>query len=160
MKRLIAAAFLLGATTVSHAEAPGGPDCGWGNLLFEGQQGLGPHLLAGTTNGSSGNASFGMTLNTNGCSTSGALSYSGDALVWFDDVMEEYSTDVARGDGDALEAVAVMIGVAPEDREHFGQVMHEHFATLFPSVDVTPAQVLESMTVVMRDDETLSAYVG
>ena len=160
MKRLIAIAVLAGAGSVAHAEAPGGPNCGWGNLLFAGQSGLVPHMVAGTTNGSSGNATFGMTLGTNGCSVDGALTYSGDALVWFDRVLEEYSTDVARGEGDALDAVAVMVGVAPEHREHFGTVMHENFATLFPSIDATPAEVLDSMVVVMRDDPTLSAYVG
>ena len=159
MKRLIAAAVLAGTGSLAHAVAPGGPDCGWGNMLFEGQSGIVPHFLAGTTNGSSGNGTFGMTLETNGCSTQGTLTYGGDAMVWFDQVIEEYSTDVARGEGDALEAVAVMIGVAPEHRDHFGAVMHENFAVLFPSVDVTPAEVLDSMALVMREDATLSAYV-
>ena len=160
MKRFLAAAALLGTGSLAHAVSPGGPGCGWGNMLFEGQSGIVPHFLAATTNGSTYNASLGMTLETNGCSTQGALTYGGDAMVWFDQVIEEYSTDVARGEGDALEAVAVMIGVAPEHRDHFGTVMHENFATLFPSVDVTPDEVLNSMALVMRDDETLSAYVA
>ena len=159
MKRSIAAAALLSVGSLAQAEAPGGPGCGWGNMLFAGQAGIVPHFLAATTNGSSGNGSFGMTLETNGCSTQGVLSYGGDAMVWFDQVIEEYSTDVARGEGDALEAVAVMIGVAPEHRDHFGSVMHENFAALFPNVDVTPDEVLNVMASVMRDDATLSAYV-
>ena len=42
-------------------------------------------------------------------------------MVWFDQVIDEYSTDVAQGGGDAMNAVAVMFGIAPEHREHFGE---------------------------------------
>jgi hypothetical protein len=38
-------------------------------MLFEGQRGTPAHFLASTTNGTSGNATFGMTSGTNGCST-------------------------------------------------------------------------------------------
>ena len=160
MKKALGTALLLAVASASHAEAPGGPDCGWGNMLLAGQSGLGSHLSASFVNGTSGNATFGMTLGTNGCSVDGTLTYGGDAMVWFDQVIDEYSTDVAQGSGDALNAVAVMMGVAPEDRGHFGQVMHENFAALFPAPEVTSQDVLDAMVVVMREDETLAPYVA
>jgi len=155
----MATALLLAAAPGAQAEAPGGPDCGWGNMLLAGNSGLGSHLSASLINGTSGNATFGMTLGTNGCSVDGQLTYGGDAMVWFDQVIDEYSTDVAQGEGDALNAVAVMFGVAPEHREHFGSVMHANFATLFPDSEVTSQQVLDAMVGVMREDLTLSSYV-
>ena len=159
MKKVLGTTLLLALASTAQAEAPGGPDCGWGNMLLSGQSGLGSHLSASLINGTSGNATFGMTLGTNGCSVDGTLTYGGDAMVWFDQVIDEYSTDVAQGEGDALNAVAVMFGVAPEHREHFGSVMHANFDNLFPSSEVTAQQVLDAMLVVMGEDATLSTYV-
>jgi hypothetical protein len=160
MKKILVSAILMGASSVALADAAGGPNCGWGNMLLEGSTGLGPHLSATFINGTSGNATFGMTLGTNGCSVDGALTYGGDKMVWFDQILDEYSTDVATGDGEALKAVAVMFGVEPEHRQHFGDVMHENFTTLFPSQDVTSQEVLDSMLGVMQADKTLAMYVG
>jgi len=160
MKKLLMSSILLSASTGAMAVAPGGPDCGWGNMLLEGQNGLGIHLAATLTNGTSGNGTFGMTFGTNGCSTDGALTYGGNALVWLDDIMDEYSTDVAMGDGEALKAVAVMLGIEQNDRDHFGAVMHENFDTLFPSTTVTSQEVLDSMIALMADDQRLQRYVG
>lgn len=101
-----------------------------------------------------------MTFGTNGCSTDGALTYGGDALVWFDDIIDEYSTDVAQGEGEALEAVAVMLGIGHQDRQLFADVMHANFATLFPTTEVTSQEVLDSTIALMAQDETLKHYVG
>ena len=43
-------------------------------MLFKGQRGVATHVVAATTNGTSGNNTFGMTTGTNGCHTNGALS--------------------------------------------------------------------------------------
>lgn len=160
MKKLLLSTALLGFSTFAIADAPGGPGCGWGNLLLEGQSGMVAHFGATTTNGTSGNATFGMTLGTNGCSVDGALTYGGNSLVWFDNVLDEYSTDVAQGQGETLNAVAVMIGVEQQDREKFGQLMHENFANLFPNTAVSSQEVMDSMVALMSKDPTLNKYVG
>ena len=160
MKKILAGAFLLACSSTSFADAPGGPNCGWGNMLLEGKTGLVNHMFALTTNGTSGNATFGMTFGTNGCSVEGPLTYGGDSMVWFDGILDEYSTAVALNQGEALEAVAVMIGVEPTDRARFNDVMHENFALLFPTTETTSQEVLNSMVAVMAEDETLKKYVG
>lgn len=160
LKTLLVSGAMLGMSSAAMAEAPGGPDCGWGNMLLVGSSGLGPHLGATITNGTSGNNTIGMTLGTNGCSVDGALTYGGNSLVWFDQILDEYSTDVATGEGEALNAVAVMFGVEPAHRDHFGDVMHENFAQLFPTQNVTSQEVVDSMVVVMKNDPTLAGYVG
>jgi len=159
LTRIIGATLLVCSSTAI-ADAPGGPNCGWGNMILEGKTGLANHMFALTTNGTSGNATFGMTFGTNGCSVEGPLTYGGDSMVWFDGILDEYSTDVALGNGEALEAVAVMIGVQTEDRAHFNEVMHENFALLFPSIDATAQDVMNSMVIVMAEDEKLNKYVG
>jgi hypothetical protein len=158
MKRQLLAIALLGVSSATYAVAPGGPDCGWGNMLFDGKSGGGNHIIASTTNGTSGNATFGMTSGTNGCSTDGTLTYGGNAWVDASEIMDEFSEDVARGHGDALDAVAVMIGVEQQDRETFALVMHENFTTIFPNENVTAEEVMTSVNNVMKNDEHLAKY--
>ena len=158
MKRIIAAAVLLGACTSALAEAPGGPNCGWGNMLMDGDSGLGSHVIASLTNGTSGNATFGMTTGTNGCSSDGKLTYGGKSLVGA--VMDEFGEDVARGDGEALSAVAVAMGIEEQDRALFKSVMHENFSTLFPSEKVTAEQVSDTIVTLMRSNAQLAHYVS
>ena len=99
-----------------------------------------------------------MTTGTNGCATTGTLSYGGQSVV--SSIMDEFSEDVARGEGDALDTVAVVYGVDVQDRDTFAKVMHENFTTLFPSEDVTAEEMMASIEEVMKSDATLSKYVA
>lgn len=160
MKKLWLSAILLAVSGAASAVSPGGPNCGWGNMLFEGESGLAPHFLASTTNGTSGNKTFGMTSGTNGCSVKGTLTYGGENLLAQAGVMEEVAHDMAVGHGQALTALAVAMGVDPGDRAYFSAVMHDHFNTIFPRPDVTAQQVRRNIVHVMRGNSTLSAYVS
>lgn len=156
MKNLATGTLLLLASSSAFAVAPGGGGCGWGNALFEGKSGPAPHVLAVTTNGTSGNNTFGMTTGTNGCDVSGKIGYSGQSMLAA--VMDEFSEDVAKGEGEALTAVSVAMGVQPEDREKFAQLTHDNFSKLFPNQDVTAEQVYNSIQQVMKSDSQLSKY--
>ncbi len=158
MKKIIAGLILASASSVSMAEAPGGPNCGWGNMLFEGQSGLGSHIMASITNGTSGNNTFGMTFGTNGCATDGTLSYGGKSMV--SSIMGEFSEDVAAGEGDAMDTVAVIYGVEKQDRNTFAKVMHENFAVIFPNEDVTADEMMASIEKAMKADTTLAKYIA
>lgn len=160
MKKVVLAALLLGSSMSAQAVAPGGPGCGWGNMLFEGHAGLPVHLLATIVNGTSGNATFGMTSGTNGCDTSGALTYGGQSLLAMEGVMEEVAQDMAVGEGEALTALAVSMGIAEQDRSRFNALMHENFAAIFPNQDVTAEQVMGNIVAVMRQDQELASYLS
>ena len=160
MKKVLIASAFLAASSASFAVAPGGPNCGWGNMLFSGQSGLPAHLVASITNGTSGNASFGMTSGTNGCSANGTLTYGGKSMVNLGQIMDEFSEDVAMGDGEALTAVAVSMGIAEEDRALFKQTLHSNFDSLFPAANVDAEAVMGSIVGLMKQDATLSKYVS
>ncbi len=161
MKKIIAGLILISASSVSsmaNAGAAGGDGgCGWGNALFKGSEGMPSHVIAGITNAFLGNNTFGMTSGTNGCSTTGKLSYGGEAVI--SSIMDEFSEDVARGEGDAMDTVAVVYGIEKQDRATFAKVMHENFAVLFPSEDVTAGDMMASIEEVMKADATLSKYI-
>lgn len=126
--------------------------------FFEGKSGLPVHLLATIVNGTSGNATFGMTSGTNGCSTDGALTYNGSSLLSMNGVLEEVAHDVAMGEGEALTALSVSMGVEAQDREHFNAVLHNNFDSIFTSEDVTAAEVQANINAVLKADEALSKY--
>jgi hypothetical protein len=160
MKRTLFGLALVAVSMSSFAVSPGGSDCGWGNMLFKGKSGIGPHFLASTTNGTSGNASFGMTSGTNGCSVNGSLTYGGKPMINLASIMDEFSEDAARGDGEAMTAVAVSFGVEPQDRDAFSAMVHSNFSTVFPSENVTAGEVMESLVTLMKQDQRLSKYVS
>ena len=159
MKKIIVGLVLISASSVANAGAAGGDGgCGWGQALFKGQSGTASHVLAGITNASTGNNTFGMTTGTNGCSVTGTLGYGGQSVV--SSIMDEFSEDVARGEGDAIDTVAVVYGVDVQDRDTFAKVMHENFTTLFPSEDVTAEDMMASIEEIMKADATLSKYIA
>ena len=158
VSKVVGVIALAALPSLAFAEAPGGPNCGWGNMLFKGNAGLGPHLGASLTNGTSGNATFGMSSGTNGCSPNGTLTYGGISLLA--QVMDEFSEDVARGEGDALNAVALTIGIEVQDRAAFSRLTHDNFSTLFPSESVTAEEVMASIHQLMKNDAQLSKYAA
>ncbi len=160
MKRKILCATLLSCSASAFAVSPGGDNCGWGNMLFEGQAGIVSHFLALTTNGTSGNATFGMTTGTNGCSTDGNLTYGGKEMVNLSAILDEFSEDAARGQGEAMNAVAVSLGIEPADRTAFSSMVHDNFSDVFPHENVTAAEVLQQLIDLMKQNEQLEKYIS
>lgn len=160
MKKIILAAVLAAASSTAMADAAGGPGCGWGNMLLSGQSGLPAHLIATLINGTSGNATFGMTTGTNGCSVSGKLSYNGKSLVMVPGMMDEIAANAAVGEGDALTALAVVLGIQPEDRAAFAKLAHENFSTLFPTADATSGDFVSALFDLMKQDAQLAKYAA
>ncbi|WP_137887357.1 DUF3015 domain-containing protein [Pseudomonas sp. 2FE] len=161
-KRLLSKGLILGvlsaASLLAQAEPAGGKGCGWGNMLFEGQRGLFPHLLATTTNGTSGNATFGLTSGTNGCDSSVKLGYGGRSLLAMNGMLDSIAEDMAQGQGEALDAYATLLGIETADRVHFAQVTQQNFGRIFSKADVTSEQVLAATLDVMSRDAQLARY--
>lgn len=162
-KRLLSRGLIVGvlslASTGAFANAAGGNGCGWGNMVFEGQRGLAPHLLATTTNGTSGNATFGLTSGTNGCDSSVTLGYGGRSLLAMNGMLDSIAEDMAVGQGEALDAYATLLGIEAQDRAHFAKVTHQNFGSIFQHSDTTSEQVLAATLDVMSRDAQLARYV-
>lgn len=161
--KLISSASLAGALALSnavHAEAPGGPDCGWGNLMFEGDSGPIAHIGASIFNGSSGNAWIGILLGTNGCSSEGTITYGGKSLFALNGFMDEVAVNIAQGEGEALDALSVVMGVKQEDRPAFNELLHKNFSRIFPNENVKSEDVLASIEQVMREDKHFKQYLS
>lgn len=151
----------LSLSSLSKAEAPGGPDCGWGNMLFQGDKGFVPHTAAYLTNGlTSFNAFFGIVFGTNGCETDGVLTYTGEPMLGLNDMLDELAEDIARGSGEALSALSVAMKIEKKDRPHFEAVLHENFSEIFTDENINATEVMNNIARIISKDEQLKNYLG
>lgn len=156
MKKLIAGAILVSASSLSFAAGPAG--CGVGSTyVFPSANQWWQHVLAATTNGISGNQTFGMTSGTLGCeAANGPLKL---AQAFIDQNMDQLAADTAMGQGETLAALAEVIGVQVQDSAAFNQTMQAHFDELF-SAQGTSADTYKAMTAAMAKEAALQKYLG
>ena len=153
MKKLIAGAILLGASSMAFAQ----PGCGVGAMIWKGQSGAAPHILAATTNGTFGNQTFGMTTGILGCDTNEAVK---SLAMYMDSNIDKIARDMSRGEGENLETLAVLLGVEASDRDAFRQTMQNNFASVFPSSETTSDEAVTAIVAVLESHETLRKYVS
>ena len=155
MKKLIAGAILLGASSMAFAQ----PGCGVGAMIWKGQSGVAPHVLAATTNGTFGNQTFGMTSGTLGCEAAGGPLASG-VDYFIDENLDMIAMESATGEGETIDALAEMIGVQDADKRAFRLSLQGNFDTLFPSDETSSAQVYDAIVDVMAHNARLAKYLG
>src|SRR5438128_2169534 len=107
-KIILSAALLL---TPALASADNIGQCGWGTKLFDGNSGLAPQVLAVTTNGSSGNQTFGMTSATSGCTRDGTVHSAWKATAFLENNKNKVARDMSRGSGEAMDSLAAVMGI-------------------------------------------------
>lgn len=153
MKKLIAGAILLSASTMAFAQ----PGCGVGAMIWKEQSGPAPHILAATTNASFGNQTFGMSTGTLGCNTNETVE---SLALYMDNNFDKIARDMSRGDGENLETMAVLLGVEQADRDAFRSLIQNNFATIVPSATTTSGEAVDSIVALMQQDKALSKYVA
>ncbi len=132
--------------------------CGWGSRLFQDQQGIAPQVLAVTTNGTSGNQTFGITSGTSGCTRDGVVRSNWKTAMFIDGNQKKLARDMAKGQGETLTSLAALIGIRDKDRDTFYRVAQEHFTTIFPSEGVSPDRVRASLHAVVASNARLAKY--
>lgn len=151
-----AAAFLMSGA----AAADDSTGCGVGSMIFDGQSGVFPQILAVTTNGSTGNQTFGITSGTLGCDSEGTIDSAAKMSMFTGDNMESLALDMSRGEGESLQTLAELMGVAEADRAAFYAATKSNFDRIYTSSDVTAGDVIVNLQAVMAEDEQLKAYAG
>ena len=159
MKKKILAGLAVACLSSGAFADPEEHGCGWGSLVFEGQSGLAPYVLASLTNATASNAIFGMTSGTNGCQTHHPINYGGKSWFAAADFADSIIEDIAKGEGEALDALAVMIGIEDKDRAYFNQLTHDNFSAIAPSSEVSGEQVMIAIDSLLANDDRLAKYV-
>ncbi len=154
MKKMMIAGLLVMATPFAAQANSAG--CGAGSMIFKGQSGLAPNVLAATTNGTFGNQTFGMTTGTLGCNQNDTVSAAVDTFI--DANMERVARDMSAGEGEALDTLATLMGVAEADKAAFFALSQSSFTKIYSRDDVTSTEVIASLKAVMLTDVKLAKY--
>lgn len=156
MKKVLLSLLLVAASGLAFADT--GAGCGAGSILFKGQRGVGPHVLAATTNGSFGNQTFGMTSGTLGCNATNKIQVM--AANFFNQNLAQLATDMSRGGGEHLSALMTLMKIQDADQNHFKTTVQNQFSAIFPSQGVTAQAALSNLEGVMESDPALAKYIG
>jgi Protein of unknown function (DUF3015) len=158
MKRVLVALAFLGLVFGTSAYASNeGPGCGLGTQLFKGQSGVLPMTLAATTNGISGNQTFGMTSGTSGCKA--------DSVIMNDKAQEAFvatnlstlNQEMAQGQGEHVMALASLMGCPTAAQSEFARVSQESYGSVFATTDAQPNVVLATLKEEIGRHPTLAA---
>lgn len=161
MKKLIVAVLTL---TVSGMAMAAGENnvgsCGWGSKLFEGKDGVVSQSLAGITNGTFWNQTFGISSGTSGCTQDGVVKSNWRTALFIDNNKEKLARDMSVGQGETLDSLASLIGVRSEDKPVFFRAAKDNFDRIFTTANVSSDKILASLKEVMQANTQLVAYAG
>lgn len=150
MKKIYLVSALVGAMMFSgNALAIDSTGCGLGSMAWRGQSGIGPQVLAATTNGLFFNQTFGITFGTSGCDPNGRITGGTGrmTLAFIENNMEQFAMDASRGGGETIETLA---GIMEVDKKDLAQKVHNNFAIIFPNDDVDAVDVTLNLFKVMN----------
>ena len=141
MKKIISLIAAIGLTTAVYANENTG--CGLGSMIIKNQNSTMLQAIAATTNGTSGNQTFGITSGTSNCNKPNNF-VSNDKLNKFvEDNMDELALDISAGKGETLETVAILMNV--ENNSEFSAKLQANFSNIYSSQNVTSANVIDSI---------------
>ncbi len=126
--------------------------CGLGSMVIHKN---GNQISAGTTNGTSYNQSFAITMGTSNC-TDGPM----DEVAWNMDKFininkVSLASDIAKGNGETISVIAKIMGCA--DATTLGKTLQTNFSVIYPNAKVTAMDVTDSVITTIVDDASLKA---
>ena len=123
--------------------------CGIGYMIFEGKEGILSQICAVTTNGTFGNQTFGITSGTLECEQPATFAENKKLNQFVADNMDNLAKDIAQGNGEYLNTLAVLMEVPESKRASFYASLQAHFAQIYTSGGVTHADVVRNIVSVV-----------
>lgn len=147
MKKILAVTALT-LLIASNAQAIDSTGCGLGSTIWRGERGLAPQILAVTTNGTSGNQTFGITSGTLGCDREGRVTGgTGKIFAFLESNIDSFALDAAKGNGETINVIA---SIANKDVETVQEIIKNNFNELFPEEDIHVAEVSEKLATLLN----------
>jgi len=141
MKKLLLVATLAAGVAFAGNTNTG---CGLGYMVWKGQQdSLVKQVLAVTTNGISGNQTFGITSGTLGCEKPTKIASNDKLNNFVRDNLDKIALDSAKGNGEELKTLAKLMNV--QNEAEFSAKMQKNFDKIFASDNVTYSQVIDNI---------------
>ncbi|MFD2179821.1 DUF3015 family protein [Veronia pacifica] len=159
MKKILAAAVMAATLPLSHvAMADSDIGCGLGTMIFDGKSGKAFKILGATTNGTSGNQTFGITFGTLGCDGTSTITSAEKLSLFIDGNMDNLARDMSRGEGETLANLSEVWGIEDQDKAAFNELAQANFKTIFSSENVNSQDVFANLNTLVSADEALSVY--
>jgi hypothetical protein len=134
--------------------------CGVGTQIMEGQSGLPAKVLGSFINGLTFQ-SISLTFGLVNCDGQGTVTADASEMKlrhYASQNFDRLAEDMARGEGERLEAVAYLLDVQASDRAAFRSLTQQNFEELFPHDQVTVGEMLDSLDSLLSRDSVLSEY--
>lgn len=152
MKRFLAVLVLVGLMMVAPMVSFAGQmntGCGVGTMIMKGHDGLLFQVLAVTTNGILGNQTFGITTGTVDCKKATSFAMNERLNIYVSENMDNLANDIARGQGEYLNTLAVLLEVPETGRTTFYSKLQNNFGAIYTSSNVTSVDVLNTIEALM-----------
>ncbi|MHB8057606.1 MAG: DUF3015 family protein [Desulfuromonadaceae bacterium] len=152
MKKVLLGMVLTLAITGSAfaGQAQNNTGCGLGTMLWENKADNSVlfQVFQATTNGTSGNQTFGITSGTSNCQQPSKIVQNEKLINFVQANMDNLAQDIAMGKGESLDTFAEMLGVAPGQNAAFNAKLQANFAKVFTSENVVIAEVIDNAVTV------------
>ncbi len=147
MKKIIMAASAVLLASSLNAAGNTNTGCGLGSMVIENQDTVLMQLFATTTNGTSGNQTFGITSGTLNCDKPTKIVLNEKLEKFVAQNMDELAIDIAAGNGENLDTLSTLMSV--EDKAAFTQALKANFSKIYTSSDVTSAEVIDNIASII-----------
>lgn len=147
------AVVLLAATAYAGNQNDAG--CGVGSMIFKDNT-AGQQILAATTNGISGNQTFGITTGTLGCSEGGLLKAEKQREVYIAANFRTLAAELAAGQGEYASTLATVMGCKQEVVPTFLSYAKTNYGGLFPTPQTSVTEFQASLEAGIAKDPVLS----
>ncbi|MBF0239495.1 MAG: DUF3015 family protein [SAR324 cluster bacterium] len=160
-KKLVFVAMAASIIPVSSLFADTGAGCGLSTVVpwVNENKTVLQKLLAGTTNGISGNQSFAITTGTLGCTNEGFVKNEEKARMFVASNFDSLKTDIAQGQGEFLSTLAQIIEVPASQQQEFYSFTQSHYTQLFQSAQTSPQEMISQLSSQLRTHQSLNSIV-
>ncbi|MCX8518042.1 MAG: DUF3015 family protein [Rhodoferax sp.] len=149
MKKFFVSMMMVGIAGSAFAAGENNVGCGLGSVVFGGQSGLVPQVMAVTSNAFMGNQTFGISSGTLGCSKDGTVPKSKMAALFIDGNQDKLAADMSSGKGESLTGLAHVIGVAPAQQEAFNATLKQNYQAIVTRSDLSATDLQKNMKSVL-----------
>ncbi len=130
--------------------------CGLGALLFGTDNSKGMQVLAGTTNGSFGSQTFGISSGTSNCTTAGVVKAEKEQAAFVEVNFQDLKRNMAAGGGEFLTSFGTLLGCTDTAKVELAKLTQDKYETIVPASDTSPMQLLTSVKGQIKSTPSLA----
>lgn len=141
-KFLLSVATVAALSTASFAGVNSQTGCGLGSMLIQDDSSAVMLALQATTNGTSGNQTFGISSGTSNCQKTKFV-MNDKAAEFVAANMDQLSKEIAIGQGESVDTLAELLEIS--DKALFASTLQANYNAIYANKDVDMATVLDSV---------------